>query len=195
MAEMAEGFEPMQSLKPERTGFGIGTRNNKTRPNVLRAILGESGAAPTHDWESDSVALIESNLDDINAEVLGLFIEKCLGAGALDVFYTPIVMKKSRPAVKLTVLCAAAEADRFSELILRETTAFGVRRQVMDRRKLRREIRSVSTPFGPVDVKYGFLDGQAIQAAPEFESCKAAALAHGVPIRQVYEAVRAALPQ
>ena len=190
MAEMAEQFGPMQTLKPERIGFGIGARNNKTRPNVLRAILGESAASTSHDWETDAIAVLETNLDDINSEVLGYFIERAISMGALDVFYTPIQMKKSRPAVMLTVLCESAHADKFSELILRETTTFGVRRTIAERRKLRREIRKVSTSFGEIAIKFGMLDGEVIQASPEFESCKAAAQSHGVPIKQVYEAAK-----
>jgi len=192
LAEMAESFGPMRDLTPERIGFGIGSRENKTRPNVLRAILGETASTAAHDWETDSVAVLETNLDDINSEILGHFIDKALASGALDVFYTPIAMKKSRPAAMLTVLCEAARADAFCELILRETTAFGVRRTVAERRKLRREVRQVETPFGPVTVKFGFLDGQTIQAAPEFESCKQVAAERGVPIRDVYEAARRA---
>lgn len=189
LAELVESFGPMQNLVAEKIGFGLGTRENKTRANVLRAILGhdlEAGAA--HDWESDRVAVLETNLDDINPEILGAFIEHALAAGALDVFHTPIQMKKNRPAVLLTVLCAEAEADRFTELLLRETTAFGVRRHVADRRKLAREIVNVTTTYGDVSVKLGRLDGKLLQAAPEFESCKAVAARAGVPLKTVYEA-------
>jgi len=151
LAELVEQFGPMQDLVASRIGFGLGSRDLETRPNVLRAILGESsGPAPTHDWETDAVAVLETNLDDTTAEVLGNVIEKALAAGALDVFHTPIQMKKSRPGILLTVLCAPAEADRFSEFILRETTGFGVRRYAAARRKLRREFVTVQTRFGPV---------------------------------------------
>jgi hypothetical protein len=98
VAELAESFGPMEGLTAEKIGFGLGGRENKTRPNVLRAILGrlETGAAG-HDWETDTVAVLESNLDDINSEILGYFVEHALAAGALDVFHTPIQMKKNRP--------------------------------------------------------------------------------------------------
>jgi hypothetical protein len=127
-------------------------------------------------------------LDDVSGEALGQFVETALAAGALDVFHTPIQMKKSRPGVLLTVLCAEAEADMFSELMLRETTAFGVRRTVAERRKLRREIVKVKTAFGNAEVKLGKLDGQVIQAKPEFESCRKLAAEAGVPMRLVSEA-------
>ena len=195
LAEFAESFGPMTGLVAERIGFGLGTRDNHTRPNVLRAILGETAGTPTmdNDWEIDTVAVLETNLDDISAEWLGFFVERALGAGALDVFHTPIQMKKNRPGVLLTVLCPQAEADRFSELILRETSAFGLRRSTAERRKLVRDFAPVSTRFGEVTVKLGKLNGRVIQAAPEFEACRRIALEQGVPIREVYEAVRDAV--
>src|SRR5882672_3725715 len=141
-------------------------------------------AAPTLDWEADRVAVLETNLDDVSGEVLGHFVERALAAGALDVFHTPIQMKKNRPGVLLTVLCAEADADKFSEMILRETTAFGVRRTLAERRKLRREIVTVKTKFGSVKVKIGSLNGKMVQAAPEFESCKTLAAQRKVPLKQ-----------
>ena len=196
LAEFVENFGPMQSLVAEKTGFGLGTRDNQTRPNVLRAALGGSrvegrgsrAKSEERDWETDRVAVLETNLDDINPEILGYFIETALAAGARDVFYTPVQMKKNRPGVLLTVLCAAADADKFSELILRETTAFGVRRTVAERRKLRREFTKIKTPFGDVTVKIGRLDGKLVQAAPEFESCKKLASRAKVPLKRIYEA-------
>ncbi len=220
LAEFAENFGPMSGLVAEKIGFGVGTRENKTRPNVLRAVLGTvrgastvrgarvqvSGrnasarehltAGPSHltlgpgskGWETDTIAVLETNLDDINAEILGDFVEKALSAGALDVFHTPIQMKKNRPGVLLTVLCTEGDADRFSEMILRETSAFGVRRHVAERRKLQREFTKVKTSFGEVTVKVGKLDGKVLQAAPEFESCKKIAERAKVPLKHVYDA-------
>ena len=131
---------------------------------------------------------METNLDDINAEILGSFVEAGLAEGALDVFHTPIQMKKNRPGVLLTVLCAETDADKFSEMMLRETTAFGVRRTIAERRKLRREFATVKTKFGKVTVKLGKLNGQVVQAAPEFESCKKLAAQKKVSLKKVYEA-------
>ena len=136
LAEFAEGFGPMRSLVAKKIGFGLGTRDNRTRPNVLRAVLGESNAdeaasgakGESHDWQTDSIAVLETNLDDINAEILGHFVEKALAAGALDIFHTAIQMKKNRPGVMLTLLCAESDADKFSALMLRETSSFGIRR-------------------------------------------------------------------
>jgi len=194
LAEFAENFGPMRGLVAEKIGFGLGTRDNETRPNVVRAILGESESIRAkHDWQIDSVVVLETNLDDISSELLGHFLEKAMEAGALDVFHTPIQMKKNRPGILLSVLCAETDADKFTEMLLRETTAFGVRRTVAERRKLAREMGSVTTPYGAVAVKIGTLDGRVVQAAPEYESCKKAATEAGVPLKSVYEAALKAL--
>ena len=194
LAELVERFEPMTGVVAEKIGFGLGTRENKTRPNVLRAVLSRAESrgprANTEglDWEMDRVAVLETNLDDVSGEILGAFVEAALAAGALDVFHTPIQMKKNRPGVLLTVLCAETEADKFSEMILRETSAFGVRRTIAERRKLRREFVPVKTKFGSVMVKLGKLNGKVVQAAPEFEACKKLAAQKKVPLKEIYEA-------
>jgi uncharacterized protein (TIGR00299 family) protein len=194
LAELVEEFGPMRDLVASNIGFGVGSRTNQTRPNVLRAVLGEtSGPAPIHDWETDTIAVLETNLDDVTAEVLGHFVERALRAGALDVFYTPVQMKKSRPAILLTVLCLQGDLEKFCELILLETSSFGVRTHLAERKKLRREIVSVRTAFGEVAVKIGRLDGKLVQAAPEFEACKKLAGEKNVPLKAVYEAALRAL--
>ncbi len=194
LAEFVESFGPMAGLAPERIGFGVGGRDNKTRPNVLRAILGSSASTPTaNDWETDTIAILETNIDDGNPEWLGHLVEKVMAAGALDVCQTPVLMKKNRPGVLLTILCEPEKADTFSEWILRNTSAFGVRRTLAERRKLRREFRTVSTPFGAVAIKIGSLNGGILQTAPEYESCKKLAEEKGVPIKTVYEAALAAV--
>jgi len=209
LAEFVECFGAMDNLVAEKIGFGLGTRDNETRPNVLRAVLGSlskvqnpkskvgSAKAPSTinhqpsahlDWETDRIAVLETNLDDCTGEILGSFVETALAAGALDVFHTPIQMKKNRPGVLLTVLCAEADADKFSELLLRETTAFGVRKTIAERRKLRREFTEVKTAFGKVTVKIGRLGGKVIQAAPEFASAKKLAAKKNVPVKLIYAA-------
>ncbi len=192
LAEFVETFAPMQNLTATKIGFGLGTRDNKTRPNVLRAILGET-AGTTHDWQTDTISVLETNLDDINGEILGHFSEKVLASGALDVFHTPIQMKKNRPGVLLTILCAVADADKFSEMILRDTSAFGVRRSTLERRKLQREFQTVKTSCGEVMIKIGKLNGEIVQSAPEFESCKKLADAKNIPLKEIYAAVAKAI--
>jgi len=193
LAQFAERFEPMHGLVAEKIGFGLGTRDNKTRPNVVRAILGTaSETSAAHDWQVDTIAVLETNLDDLNPEILGHFIDRALSAGALDVFHTPIQMKKNRPAVLLTVLCAESDADKFTEMLLRETSTFGVRRSTAERRKLAREFIEVKTPFGMVPIKVGKLDGKIVQAAPEFEACRSLSEKGSVPLKQVYDAANEA---
>ena len=198
LAEFAEEFGPLPSMSVEKVGYGLGTRDNKTRPNVLRAVLGErvaagvAAAGGTRDWESDVIAVLETNLDDINAEILGHFMEKALGAGALDVFHTAIQMKKNRPGTLLTVLCAEADAEKFCEMLLRETSAFGVRRTSAERRKLQREFLTVKIAGGEVVVKIGRLNGVVVQVAPEYESCRGLAEKSGMLLKDVYEAARRA---
>jgi uncharacterized protein (TIGR00299 family) protein len=198
LAEFVESFGPMQNLVAEKIGFGLGTRDHQTRPNVLRAVLGKHSTlnpqpSTALDWATDRVAVLETNLDDVSGEILGHFVETALTAGALDVFYTPIQMKKNRPGVLLTVLCAETDADKFSEMILRETSAFGVRRTMAERRKLQREFSKVKTPFGEVTVKIGRFNGKVVQAAPEFESCKKMAVQAKIPLKGIYEAVLKAI--
>jgi len=209
LAEFVAGFGVMENLVAQKIGFGLGTRDHSTRPNVLRAVLGSlpdiqnpksiAGIASqpstfnlqlstSLDWETDRVAVLETNLDDCPGEILGAFVETALAAGALDVFHTPVQMKKNRPGVLLTVLCAETDADKFCELILRETTAFGVRKTIAERRKLRREFADVKTRFGNVTVKLGKLCGKVVQAAPEYESVKKLAAKAGVPVKDVFVA-------
>ncbi|MDD5140702.1 MAG: nickel pincer cofactor biosynthesis protein LarC [Verrucomicrobiales bacterium] len=209
LAEFVESFGAMENLVAGKIGFGLGVRDNKTRPNVLRAVLGsQSKVGSTRkqstlnsqpstglDWETDRVAVLETNLDDCTGEILGNFVETALAAGALDVFHTPIQMKKNRPGVLLTVLCAETDADKFSELMLRETTAFGVRKTTAERRKLQREFAEVKTPLGNVMVKLGRLGGKVVQAAPEFEAARKLAAKAKMPVKQIYEAVEKSAKQ
>lgn len=188
LAEFAADFGPMPTLAVERIGYGVGTRNSPHRPNVLRAVLGET----TDVSETDTVTELETNLDDLTPELAAAAVEKLLAVGALDAFVTPVQMKKGRPGFRLTALVDPPRADEFARLILRETSAFGVRMHECRRIKLRREMTSIETPFGPIAVKLGWLGDERVQAAPEFESCRAAAEAAGATVREVYLAAQAA---
>ncbi|MBP8258815.1 MAG: nickel pincer cofactor biosynthesis protein LarC [Verrucomicrobia bacterium] len=189
LAEFAESFGPMRNLAASRIGYGLGSRENRTRPNVLRAVLSET-TATAHDWETDTVAVCEANVDDLTGELLGHFIEVALAAGALEVAHTPVTMKKSRPGILLTLLCPAAEAEKFLELILRETGSLGVRYYQAERRKLRRQFGAIDTLYGTVRVKSGLLDGQVIVTKPEYDSCRQVSQQAGVPLRDVDAAAR-----
>ncbi len=191
LAEFGTQFGPMPELTVERIGYGLGTRDTQPRPNVLRAVIGTL-TGPASDAESDTVTEITTNLDDITPELTAAAAASLLAAGALDVFLTPVQMKKGRPGVMVTVLCEPDRANEFAEAILRETTAFGVRIHETRRRKLRRETTSVETSFGQIAVKLGWLGGECIQATPEFESCREAANRAVVPVILVYREASAA---
>lgn len=184
LVEFAAEFGSMPAMVVEKIGYGAGTREFGATPNVLRAVLGTAVAAA----ESDSVAVIEANIDDMNPQWFGDVMERLLVTGALDVFLTPVQMKKNRPGTLLTVLCEPGDADRFAELVLTHTTSFGVRIHEARRRILAREIVRVVTRFGEIEVKIGRLNGKVVTRSPEYESCKRAAALANVPVREVYEA-------
>ncbi|MCX7827222.1 MAG: nickel pincer cofactor biosynthesis protein LarC [Verrucomicrobiae bacterium] len=188
LREFVTEFGAMPAMTVRATGYGLGRRQLARTPNVLRAMIGEAG----RDRALDRIAVLETNLDDVSPQVLGDVMEKALAAGALDVFHTPIQMKKNRPGVTLSVLCAPQDAERLSRLLLTHTTAFGVRRLDAQRLKLDRQIVKLKSAFGPVEVKLGRLDGKIVSASPEFESCKRAAAKAKVPVRRVLTAALAA---
>jgi len=191
VAEFAESFGPMPALK---VGYGVGTRVLDNRPNVLRAILGEPVAAAPFDgaYERDTITRMETNIDDLSPEIIGAVTEQLLKAGALDVFLTPVQMKKNRPGLQLTALCEEASVGKIAELIFRQTSSFGVRMDKVDRLKLARTFETVQTSYGPVTIKIGSLSGHPVQVSPEFESCKALAEKTDTPLRTIYEAALAA---
>jgi len=183
LAEFGVKFGPMPRIKIEKIGYGLGTRQLPNRPNVLRAILGESDDS----YETDVITRIETNLDDLSPEITGAVMDKLLGAGALDVFFTPIQMKKNRPAVQLSVLCEESAISKITDLIFAETSAFGMRMDQVNRFKLERKFKTVQTSYGEIIVKLGLKDGKIIQAAPEFESVRVASEKSGQPLRVIYE--------
>ncbi len=190
--EFAESFGAMPRLEIERVGYGIGTRELPSRPNVLRAVLGL--AVPNDDLASDTIVEIETNLDDLSPEITGAVMERLLALGALDVTLTPVQMKKNRPGVQLSVLCAPALEEKVVHLLLTETSAFGVRRSEKRRTKLERRHEKVQTEFGEIEIKLGLLGGRVVQVAPEFESCRAASERTDAPVRLIYQAALAAYP-
>jgi uncharacterized protein (DUF111 family) len=139
-------------------------------------------------FETDEVFRLETNVDDCTAELLGVVMERLLAEGALDVWFTPIQMKKNRPAVMLGVLCEEDSRDALAQIILSETTAFGIRIDRVQRLKLARRFTTVTTEFGDISIKLGLKGEQVLQATPEFESVKAAAARANQPFRIVYEA-------
>jgi uncharacterized protein (DUF111 family) len=139
-------------------------------------------------YETDTVTRLETNLDDSSPEILGAAMEKLFAAGALDVWFTPIHMKKNRPGTMLSVLCEAVHLEALADIIFRETSAFGLRTEQIVRLKLERRFETVVTEFGEVTVKLGLKDGRVVQVAPEFESCRTASERSGQSLRVIYEA-------
>ncbi len=174
----------------ERIGHGAGRREFVEQPNLLRLFVGTVADAPTE--ETDRVWVLETNLDDVPAEVIGYCFEQLFTAGALDVYSTPIQMKKNRPGVLLSVLAEEAALPALEAVLFRETETFGVRRYPVQRRKLRREARTVQTAWGPIRGKRGWNDDGAGVFTPEYEDCARVARQYGVALREVYTAVRRA---
>ncbi len=190
--EFAESFGPMPRMEIEKVGYGIGTRDLETRPNVLRAVLGRAREIVPNEFETDTIIELETNLDDLSPELTGAALERLLALGALDVTLTPVQMKKNRPGVQLSVLCEPGLEMKIVHALLTETSAFGVRRSEKRRYKLERRFDKVQTAFGEITIKLGLLDGKVVQVAPEFESCRAAAERTGQPLRVIYQAALAA---
>ena len=185
----------MPQMTVGKVGYGVGTRKLKSRPNVLRAVLGEIADETSGGYQADQITRLETNIDDLSSEVTGAAMEKLFSAGALDVFFTPIQMKKNRPAIQLSVLCENTDATKLADIIFTETTAFGLRIDHLNRLKLDRKFEKVSTPYGDITVKVGLRGDQRIQIAPEFESCRIASEMTGASLRAVYEAARQSTQQ
>ncbi len=182
VATLADQFGPMPPLRIARVGLGAGTRDPEERPNLLRGFLGELDEPAAL---LERVLVIETTIDDLNPQVYGYLMERLFAAGALEVFLTPIQMKKNRPGTLVTVITPSNRFDAVGETVFRETTTIGFRYRQMDRIELGREIRNVKTAYGAVRIKVSHFRGKVVQATPEYEDCRAAALKSGVPLREV----------
>jgi uncharacterized protein (TIGR00299 family) protein len=189
LSTLAAGIGAQPPMRVAAVGYGAGSWDLPGQANVLRVMIGEAAEAGAGD---ETLTMLETNLDDITPELVGWVTEQALAAGALDVFTTPAQMKKNRPGVQLSVLCAAEAADRLTELLFRETTTLGVRSYAVRRRALERAQERVETPWGAVAMKVARLDGAVLNAAPEYEDCARVARERGVPLKQVMAAAQAA---
>lgn len=188
LTTLAKSFGPLPAMHIRSVGYGAGTRDGITRPNVLRVLIGDATES-AGGLETDQVAVLETNLDDATPQAIGFCSERLLAAGAWDVFSMPIQMKKHRPGVMLTVLCAPNDAIAMERIIFAETPTLGIRRRIENRSKLARRIETVQTQFGPIRVKIG--EAHDVRTvAPEYEDCKTAALQHNVPLHDVMDAAR-----
>lgn len=180
-------FGPQPAMRVQQIGYGAGTRNPKNFPNVLRLTIGE-----TADFNHAAVAVLETALDDLSPQILAHVTERALALGALDVMSTPVIMKKGRPGTLITILADDAQVPALEDLLLRETTTLGVRIHRERRSCLDRSHSTVATPYGEIRIKLGSRSGEVLNAAPEFEDCRAAAALYNVPIKQVQQAAIAA---
>jgi hypothetical protein len=188
IAELASEFGDLPPCRPRAVGYGAGSRERGRAPNLLRVVLGERD-----DAETGEIVRLECNLDDMNPQFAGFLMERLFEAGALDVGFTPIQMKKNRPGTQICVICRPADLAALRDVVFAETTTIGVRFCRMGRWELRRDWTTVATPYGEIRIKHA-----GGKSAPEYEDCAAAARRHGVPLREVHaaaclEAARAAV--
>jgi uncharacterized protein (TIGR00299 family) protein len=183
VAEFQHAVGALPEMRPSKIGYGLGTRDLAGRPNVLRAVLGDLAETPS----GERIVELQTNIDDLSPEILGAVQDRLFQAGALDVFFTQIQMKKNRPATMLSVLCQPSALEKIQELIFAETSTFGIRFRELQRKTLDRELVEVKTSAGPIQIKIGRQAGQILQVAPEFESCYAVAQRSRLPLKRIYE--------
>ncbi len=191
LVTVASGFGPIPAMQLEQIGYGAGSRN-ADYPNVLRVLIGEAEAGVNR----ETLLELATNIDDLNPQLFEHVFARLFAAGALDVWLLPAQMKKGRPGSVLTVLCRPEHEAVLSDIIFRETTTLGLRRQLVERCSLAREVRAVNTRFGTARVKIAVLDGGVLRAMPEYEDCRLLAERTGVPLREIFaEVEQAALGQ
>jgi len=187
---LAKEFGRAPLMEVEAIGYGAGSRDLPI-PNLLRVSVGETQSTG-QGYSEDTITVIETNIDDMNPEFYDHVMDQLLERGALDVFLTPIQMKRNRPAVKLSLLVKASDLDRMLDVLFSETTTMGVRLYEVARKKLVRESVIVDTPYGKVSVKLGKLGDALKNVSPEHEDCLILAEEQGVPLKEVYHAARQA---
>jgi pyridinium-3,5-bisthiocarboxylic acid mononucleotide nickel chelatase len=197
VSTLASGFGPLPAMRVDRIGYGAGARDLPGHPNLLRLFVGErtpnpGSRIPTVGAEADVVAVIETSVDDMSPEVYGYLVERALAAGALDITCAPIEMKKNRPGLDIRLLAKPEQAEALADLVFAETTTMGLRISTAERRVLERQSVSVTTPYGDIRVKVGRRNGRVLNAAPEYEDCRRAAIEHSVPLKEVMQAAQAA---
>jgi pyridinium-3,5-bisthiocarboxylic acid mononucleotide nickel chelatase len=191
VATICDTFGPQPAMSVSAIGYGAGSANLEGQPNVVRIMIGEAAEKVVPGFDEE-ISVIEANLDDMNPQIYGYFQEKALAAGALDVYTTPVQMKKNRPGTLLTLLCKPQDANALMSLIFAETTTFGARTYSAQRRTLPRESVNVHTQYGDVRIKLSRVNGRILHVAPEFEDCRKLAVEKNVPLQRVIsDALRA----
>ena len=177
----AASYGPIPAMTVERVGYGAGDRDTPGTPNVLRVLIGRAASQP----QIERVTVLECEIDDMNPQIFGVVMDRLYAAGAREVFYVPVQMKKNRPGTLLTVLAAPSQRAALSDVIFRETTTIGIRYHEVERECLEREIVSVETPLGAVRFKLARRDGRVVNAAPEFDDCVRIAAAGNLSVKEV----------
>ena len=177
----ATGFAALPPMRVSSIGYGAGDKDFKGRPNVLRILVGEDDTLA----RAERIVVLECEIDDMNPQLFGPLMDRLLQAGALDVFYAAVQMKKNRPGTLVTVIARPDDREALSALLFTETTTIGVRYREMLRDRLEREQRTIETQLGPVRFKVASRDGRVLNAAPEFDDCARIAAERGVPIKDV----------
>jgi len=185
LTSLTESFGLIPSMTLEMVGYGAGGRDLPL-PNLVRLFIGEKKENPLGDF--GTLVVMETNIDDLNPEIFDFIMEELFEAGALDVFLSPIQMKKNRPATLLQVLAKPDDSTKLRNILFRETTTLGVRQKLVQRFALDREIREVETPYGVVRIKIAHLDKGKIKISPEYDDCRRLAKDQGIPIQEVYKA-------
>jgi uncharacterized protein (TIGR00299 family) protein len=180
ISSYAASYGPMPAMRLDAIGYGAGDRDVKDHPNVLRIFVGDSDVD-----RSQEIVVLECEIDDMNPQLFGPLMDRLYAAGALDVFYAAVQMKKNRPGTLVTVLASPAAREKVAGLLFAETTTIGVRYQTVRRECLDRELHTVNTPVGPIRFKVAVRDGRVVNASPEFDDCTAAAAARGISIKEV----------
>ncbi|MCP4344784.1 MAG: nickel pincer cofactor biosynthesis protein LarC [Desulfobacterales bacterium] len=191
LTTLSSDFGHMPAMTIEKTGYGAGT-SELDIPNLLRVSVGEANDS-LQDYETDQVAVIETNIDDMNPQVYDYIIQKALDMGALDIFLVPAQMKKNRPGTLVTVICQPDMAGKFSDFLIRETSTIGLRQRKENRIKARRKIKNISTKYGTISCKVAEVGNTVVNAVPEYEDCKRAATDNNVPLKTVMEEARGCL--
>ncbi len=192
ISSLASDFSPLPNMNILTTGVGAGNKNFKDRPNIMRIILGEGpqSSEPGTRTEDDGVMVIETNIDDMNPQIYEYAMDKLFRAGALDVFLTPIIMKKGRPGITLSVICNEKEKDCLIDIILKETTSIGVRYYKTERKILKRQIKKKKTKYGTINVKVSQMDKKGRKISIEYEDCKKIAEKYNIPLVEVMKMMR-----
>ena len=188
ISTVCDSYGTIPELKVEKSAYGAGTREYKDFPNTLRLILGETSAATTSDRQSpsmDYLVLLETNIDDLSPQILGYVMDRAFELGALDCWFTPIQMKKNRPAAMVSILCEEAKREELTALLYTETSTLGVRVTNIERECLPREVVKIRTEHGDVDVKIARFKGKIVNAKPEYDQIRDIAKSANRPVREV----------